>query len=106
MAHIKCRYEKGYCGAAQRLNYFRKPCDPETGETDVCAGAEYSYDSWNNVVCECMYYALAEFEKTTKDYDISLGEYNPVLRIGKKHYSEILYLEIDGRVLIGGDQNA
>lgn len=106
MAHIKCRYKKEYCGSTQRFNEYRKPCDPEKGDTDICSCAECEYDSWNNIVCEYAYYEPAEFEKTVKNYEIGLGEIDPVLHIGRQYIDHITYLEIDGRVLIGGDENA
>lgn len=102
MAHIKCKYQIPYCGTKDRLNYFQKPCDPNVGYTYPCDTAYYDM----SYGCEHRIFVDAEFEKDAKNYEVVLEEVDPVLKVGRNYYSDITYLEIDGRILIGGDENA
>lgn len=99
MAHIKCRYNEIYCNnylycmnAGARLCNAEK-CSCESGEYSCqrIAGEEV-------FMCEYAYPDIVEFEKTVKDYEYSNAE--NLLKIGKRFYPYIEYLEIDGRVLI------
>lgn len=98
MAHIKCRYNEIYCNnhlyrmnAGARLCNAEKCCEVGDHDYQWIAG-EYVY------MCEYAYPDIVEFEKTVKDYEYSSAE--NLLRIGKRYYPYIEYLEIDGRVLM------
>jgi len=101
MAHIKCRYQKEYCGSTERFQHYQKPCNPEIGDTDICECACLELDTWGHACCEHMYLADAEIETDVKHYEFCNGDYDPILTIPKKKINRIFYLEIDGRVLIG-----
>lgn len=104
MANIKCRYRIPYCeyhNEHERLfhNEFWW-CD----HNDWCAIGKYSKHPQDAIVNgQCIYcqYENGEFEKTVKNYEYINGE----LKIGNKKYTyhDIIYLEIDGRVLIEED---
>lgn len=98
MAHIKCRYNEIFCdNCFYRMNARAVLCKAEK----CCMSDDYGYQ-WiageDVYMCKYAYPDIVEFEKTVKDYEYSKAE--NLLRIGKRFYSYIEYLEIDGRVLI------
>jgi hypothetical protein len=100
MAHIKCRYRELYCGLFRDMERYGKPCNAN----DCDCGIEWYFErEWNIPACEAAYLVTCEFEKTVKNYEY-IGETGinrlPELRIGKKIYDRILYLEIDGVVMV------
>ena len=103
MAKIKCRYYSEYCTDLNQFRHglYEKKCNPMLCASRTCEDAVYN--EWNEVTCDHVRYADAEFEVNARQYEIDLGEKNPTLRIGRRQSDEIqniIYLEIDGRVLI------
>ena len=104
MAIIKCRFSVPYCEYHQRHEPIEHDeywwCD----DNEYCPVGEYTRSSTDysfiNPVCKYCKEEYGEFEKTVKSY-----EFNGDLKIGKKTYNryDIEYLEIDGRVLVGGE---
>lgn len=107
MAKIKCRYVVPYCGRSnERLHHDEYWwCD----SNDHCEIGEYTKPSSSDVVnptcvwCKDVY---GEFENTFDEYEYLDGD----LHISFEQYpipdyadNEIIYLEIDGRVLKGGN---
>lgn len=105
MAHIKCRYHTTHCmrDGYRRIDHDERWfCDSD----ECCENYIRPYDAKvSNPECVNCYYRNGEFEKTIKRYEydedggliLSKGEYyNPL---------DIDYLEIDGRILVGGDDH-
>ena len=97
MAKIRCRYLTEYCENSASYHCFRKTCNPRLCEMWNCTGV---CNGWNEPICDFVRYADAEFEMNARQYEIDLGEQNPTLHIGRSHFDNIVYLQIDGRVLI------
>ena len=102
MAHIKCRYSVPVCGYTGERVYNDEMwfCDSS------CPWDECNYQGDPESKCinkPCIYkrHADGEFETTVKAYQYENAE----LKLkGRKYFgSEILYLEIDGRVLVKED---
>ena len=97
MAHIKCRYYKPRCemNNHQECNFNYDNCRCE-GDRDDCEFIDYQY---------------TEFQKTVKTYELYGEEiipdeldgksiiYDPVLWLGETCIDNIVYLEIDGRII-------
>lgn len=111
MAKIKCRYSIPYCDNA--LN-FQDNYDGDDElhfnkfwQCDAFAGCEYYERPENtksiNPSCKYCKFREGEFEKIVQNYEY----YDGTLTIDEddREYTlyEIDYLEIDGRVLAGGD---
>lgn len=107
MAQIKCHCKIPYCyytdypRRLQHDDYWW--CDTE----DFCPFGGYKEPDDATVVNPTCFYCVhhnEEFEKTVKNYTYNDEE----LKIGRKtyHVDEIVYLEIDGRVLIDEEQEA
>ena len=95
--NIKCRYLAEYCDNSASFWCYQKRC-PKRCEEWNCIG---DYNGWNEPICKFVRYADAEFSRPLKHYEIDLGESNPTLHLMRgKEYTNILYLEINGRVLI------
>lgn len=125
MTEVKCRYETPYCTIYGKYDYSRITL---TFEEDMARTDEeriYHDEFWfcdsndrcpishytrpndapkhlSNPTCIYCSHKYGEFAKYVKNYSYdSRG-----LIIGREHYDlgEIKYLEIDGRILIGGDE--
>lgn len=103
MTRIKCRYSIPYCTA--RGIPWRRVEDyvfDESCEGGYCDIDEYrkplGLENVVNPKCDHLCIQIGEFEKTVKNYEYDGGN----LKIGRKNYyeDEIIYLEIDGRVLV------
>lgn len=110
MTRIKCRYSRPYCtydGGHRQVfhsdhwfcddgdgwcgGHYTRPLD-KSGETKVI-----------NPICVYCKYETGEFEKTVKQYEYSEG--NLFIRGEKYTKHDILYLEIDDRVLVKDGKN-
>lgn len=103
MTHIKCKYKEIYCGdVIHKMNRRAVLCDPsECGEGYE---SEWVWVAGESVgLCKCAYPDTIEFEKTVRGYEFNKAE--NTLKIGTRLYQFIEYLEIDGRVLVGGEDN-
>lgn len=116
MAHIKCRYSIPYCTIWGCCDYTRLEWDDRNHCFDKdecwCDGGVSHYERPRNAdpnnlfpLCDHVQYQNGEFEKTVRRY-----EYTPEsgLYFSEKEYynaSDIDYLEIDGRILVGGDDH-
>lgn len=112
MAKIKCRYSIPYCDNALRFQdddydhddelHFDEFvwCDP-FGGCEYYQRPEDADEELFNPLCKYCKFREGEFEKTVKNYKY----YDGTLTIAGREYTsyEIDYLEIDGRVLVGGD---
>ena len=105
MAVIKCRYIIPYCeyGGKHERKYHNEQwcCDSDLG----CLDRWYTPSSDTSVInptCKYCKEVYGEFEKAVKSYEY----YDGYLTIGRKAYREwdIVYLEIDGRVLVEEDE--
>ena len=102
MTRIKCRYSIPYCdygGFPSRVEHDEYWfCDTDALCADYLMPENPTVE---NPTCRYCFYEPGEFEKTVKSYEYSDGD----LKIGRNVYleSEIIYLEIDGRVLV--DEN-
>ena len=108
MTEVKCRYAVPYCTFYGKYDHRRVYhsetwfCDDDT-ECDIGRYTRPN-DAPEHLACPtCVYcsYEYGEFAKYVKNY--SYGSEG--LTIGRVFYElgEIEYLEIDGRVLIGGE---
>lgn len=98
MAHIKCRYYKARCqiNYHNECNYDYDNCRCETDNTD----------------CDFVSYQYTEFEKSIRNYELYGNEksYEALdgksilcdvsLWLGKTYIDNIVYLEIDGRIIV------
>lgn len=108
MAKINCRYTIPYCeynGRHEPLHHSEYWfCD----SNDECDIGKYE-KPWRrsgevpvaNPICRYCAHYHGEFEKVVKSYEY--GEAEGVLKIGRTQYDEyeIEFLKIDGRILIG-----
>lgn len=106
MAHIKCRYWVGTCLNTSGECYDRDIVDQELQCEYGCphySPKETRHEGAVVIGAMCEWYKTRniEFEKSVRRYEYD--EYQ--LRIGMVHINayQIEYLEIDGRVLIGED---
>lgn len=105
MAHIKCRYTRLYCEYDGERKAVSNECDwdgscdgkyvPDQGQM-TCKGLPVI-----NPPCKYLVAIHREFEKDARQYEYDEGD----LKVGRQWYcaDEIEYLEIDGRVLKGGE---
>lgn len=103
MAHIKCKYYKHCC-------YFHGgacPCDSNGDEQrNSCEDFEDEYYNEAGVLTIsewCLHYGAykAQFEKDIKNYEYDGGDLR--MRGMSIAADDIVYLEIDGEVLEGGE---
>lgn len=94
MAHIKCRYTIPYCNYRKERVYHDEGwwCDEDMN----CKYTRPENSKYVNPQCVYCEYKTGEFEKSVKRYAYENG----CLTLTGETYSEIDYLEIDGRVLV------
>lgn len=113
MARIKCRYKKHRCPYGDiDLSCWDKTeseCPYFVSDSEEMG----KYPCLLNPRCGHILTHDREFEKSCKSYEFEHGHDYGIwregyLQIGRMFIdeSDINYLEIDGRILIGGDQNA
>ena len=104
MAHIKCRYTLPFCTEFDNIRLSHSSfwfCDEISDECPD--GRRYKRPENADPIMvnpQCVYckYKSGEFEKTVKKYEY----YDGVLTVAGDTFdaNEIVYLEIDGRVLV------
>lgn len=111
MANIKCRYYTYWCNRYDvdgRLNGVSNEfCF--TGDEEWSSGYCNAYlrCSGTNCKCEFLREQYHEFEKNVKSYELDAEDANEYSRLRFRGacicVNDIEYLEIDGRILIGAD---
>lgn len=111
MAHIKCRYSIPYCSRWGLCEYSRLEWDEYNfcSATEECRSEYSNYErpinaepTLSNPTCLHVVYKNGEFEKTVQRYEYT--EDNGLILSKGEHYNpcDLEYLEIDGRILLGG----
>ena len=114
MATIKCEYIRTYCSIYGRYDYkevFHNEdwfCD----SNEWCEFGKYERPvtadkKLINPVCKHCQYKTVRFEKSYKQYELSIDKFHDgYLEIGKKTIDlyAVKYLEIDGKVYINEEE--
>ena len=105
MTHIKCRYFRWICSNPQRMTHYRICGFPEDGDgcSEFIGGLRQGDVLVIFNVCRHALKSYSQFEGDYKRY-----KYDDIagLHIASRHIDleRIEYLEIDGKVLVGGER--